>query len=56
MFQWLQAGRGYLTVLYNLGLMLVVGIVIGFLMEKIVNLLGYEVEKTKHFDEEDKQR
>ena len=46
MFEWLQAGRGYLTVLYNLGLMLVVGVVIGFLMEKIASLLGYEVEKT----------
>jgi len=56
MFEWLQADRGYVTVLYNLGLMLVVGIVIGFLMEKIASLLGYEVEETKHFDEEEERR
>jgi hypothetical protein len=41
MFGWLQTGRGYLTVLYNLGLMLVLGTALGFLMEQITNLIGY---------------
>jgi hypothetical protein len=41
MFGWLQTGQGYLTVLYNLGLMLVLGTALGFLMEQITNLIGY---------------
>ncbi len=49
MFKWLQTGRGYITVLYNLGLMLVLGSVLGFLLEKINDLLGYEVHEIKHF-------
>jgi len=39
MFYWVEAGRGYIAVLYNLGLMLVIGVVLGFLMEKITDLL-----------------
>ena len=38
MFKWLHTGKGYITVLYNLGLMLVLGAVLGFLMEKITDL------------------
>jgi len=41
MFSWLQTGRGYITVLYNLGLMLALGISLGFLMDKITDLIGY---------------
>ena len=52
LFEWLQTGKGYLTVLYNLGLMLVLGTVLGFLMEKITDLIGYEVRELKHFGEE----
>ena len=52
MFQWLHTGRGYSTVLYNLGLMLALGVLLGFLMEKITDLIGYEVGEIKHFDEE----
>jgi hypothetical protein len=48
MFSWLQTGRGYITVLYNLGLMLALGIGLGFLMDKITDLIGYEVRRTKH--------
>ena len=51
MFKWLQTGRGYITVLYNLGLVLVLGAVLGFLMEKITDLIGYEVGGMKNFDE-----
>lgn len=40
MLQWLETGRGYLTVLYNLGLMLVMGALLGLLIQKITDLLG----------------
>ncbi|MBI4181262.1 MAG: hypothetical protein HY528_04955 [Chloroflexi bacterium] len=40
MIQWLETGRGYLTALYNLGLMLVMGALLGRLMQKISDLLG----------------
>ncbi len=53
MFRWLETGRGYITVLYNLGIMLILGAVLGFLMEKITDLLGYEVHEIKHFDEDE---
>jgi len=52
MFRWLGTGKGYLTVLYNIGLMLALGGNLGFLMEKITDLLGYEVQKIRHFDDE----
>jgi hypothetical protein len=51
MFQWLPTGRGYLTVLYNLGLMLVLGVLLGFIMIKITNLIGYKVRKAEHVDD-----
>lgn len=56
MFKWLATGRAYITVLYNLGLMLVLGVLLGVLMEKATDLMGYEVSETKHFGEEKKQR
>ena len=54
MFNWLQTGRGYITVLYNLGLMLVLGATLGLLMEKVTDLFGYEVHEIKHFDDDTK--
>ena len=51
MFKWLKTGRGYITVLYNLGLMLALGTILGFLMEKITDLIGYEFGEIKPFDE-----
>ena len=42
MFNWLETSRRWITVLYNLGLMLVLGIVLGSLMERISNLIGYK--------------
>jgi len=45
MFGWLQTGRGYITVLYNLGLMLVLGTALGFLMEMVTELIGYGAGK-----------
>lgn len=52
MFGWLGTGRGYLTVLYNLGLMLALGAALGFLMEQITDLIGYDVRQPKHPDDE----
>ena len=49
MFKWLPTGRGYITVLYNLGLMLALGTTLGFLMQKITDMIGYEVREVKHF-------
>ena len=40
MYEWLQAGRGYITVLYNLGLLLITGSLFGLLMKKIADLLA----------------
>ena len=48
MSEWLQTGKGYITVLYNLGLMLVLGALLGFLMKEITGLVGYEIGGTKH--------
>ncbi len=39
MFQWSQTGRGWVTGLYNLGLMLALGSLLGLLMEAIIDLL-----------------
>lgn len=51
MFQRLQTGKGYITVLYNLGVMLVMGIVLGSLSVKITDLIGYGRGETKGVDE-----
>ena len=48
MFWWIGTDKAYITVLYNLGLMLVLGATLGFLMEKIAELIGYEVYERKH--------
>jgi hypothetical protein len=40
MFKWLQTDNGYITVLYNLGLMLALGTSLSFLVEKIIYLTG----------------
>jgi hypothetical protein len=52
MFYWIDDDRAYLTVLYNLGLMLALGISLGFLMDRITKLIGYEVRQTKYPDAE----
>lgn len=52
MFQWLQTGKSYVTVLYNLGLMLVTGIVLGSLMVRITDLIGYGDGETRNSDKD----
>ena len=56
MFNWLQTGRGYISVLYNLGLMLVSGILLGFLIGKITDLIGYGVGGAKQTGEEENRQ
>jgi len=52
MFGWIGTDKAYLAVLYNLGFILTLGAVLGFLLEKITDLVGYEVREIKHFDGE----
>jgi hypothetical protein len=40
LFNCLNTGRCYIAVLYNLGLMLGVGFLLGFLIEKIMSLIS----------------
>lgn len=54
MFNWIGTNKAYITVIYNLGLMVLLGVVLGLLLEKITDILGYEVTEIKHFDGETK--
>ena len=45
MFLWPETGKGYLTALYNLALMLVSGVMLGMLMDRIGSLLGRDHNK-----------
>ena len=38
MFQWLGTGKAYLTALYNIGFMIVMGLVLGMLLGEITGL------------------
>ena len=39
MFSWVEGNKGYLTILYNLGLMVVSGAVIALLVDKVTVLI-----------------
>ncbi len=52
MFNWLGTGRGVITVFYNLALMLALGVSLGFLMDKVAELIGSENSQTKNLDDE----
>lgn len=51
-------GDGFLPTVkgvgYNLGLMAAAGVLLGVFMERLTDLIGYEVKKIEHFAEEDK--
>lgn len=53
LYQWLDTGKGYITVLYNLGLMLVTGVILTFLTGKVLVLLGYRATDETGSDSED---
>ncbi len=44
-FLWPETGKGYLTALYNLALMLVSGVLLGMLMDRVGSLLGRDDNK-----------
>jgi NhaP-type Na+/H+ or K+/H+ antiporter len=54
MFQWLGTGKAYLTVLYNISFMIVIGVVLGMLLVKITGLATdrklYPKDRTKEKD------
>ena len=52
MYSWIGGNKAYITVLYNLGVMLVLGALLGLLMEKLTDLFGYEVHEIKHFKDD----
>lgn len=54
LFDWIGESRAYLTVLYNLGSVILLSVTLGLLMGKITDLLGYEYHDTDHPDNEDK--
>ena len=47
MFRWTETGKGYLTALYNLAVMLVLGVLLGVLMDRIGALAGRGQGKEK---------
>jgi len=53
-FSWIGTDRAYLTVLYNLGLMILFSVMLGLLMCTITNLLGLEYHETDHSSDDDK--
>lgn len=40
MYQWLGTGKAYLVVIYNVGIMLATGLVLGLLMNKLMELIA----------------
>lgn len=52
MFGWLGTGRGYLTVFYNLGFMLALGVSLGFLLDRVSGLMNSKASQTKNPDDE----
>lgn len=54
MFNWRGTDRAYLVMLYNVGLILSLGALLGFLMSKITDLLGYEVSEVKRIRDKEK--
>ena len=48
----LGASNGWITVLYNLCLMLWLGALLGVIMENLTDFFGFKMEKTKHFDDD----
>jgi TRAP-type C4-dicarboxylate transport system permease small subunit len=49
----IKEGKSYIAIIYNLGLMGALGILLGFIMEKCTQVIGYQAKEIKHFDEEE---
>jgi hypothetical protein len=48
MYEDVAAGTSCVGVLYNLGLVLVIGLLLGLLMQRVTALLGYRVRGIEH--------
>ena len=48
LFDWIGEDRAYLTVLYNLGSIILLSVTLGLLMGKITDLLSHEKRKADH--------
>jgi hypothetical protein len=55
LFEDVQEGKDLLPVLYNLGLMLVTGTLLGLLLIRLSEALGYEAREISHFEEESEE-
>jgi len=51
MYEDIKAGRAFLSVLYNLALIGGLGVLLAQFMEKLTELVGYEVPEIEHFEE-----
>ncbi len=56
MFQWPETGKGYLTALYNLVVMLVLGGLLGLVMVKVTDLISGKGDKIDNLDEENNRK
>lgn len=52
LFEDVREGEDLLPVLYNLGLMLVTGTLLGLLLIRVTEALGYRAREIRHFDGE----
>ncbi|MDI6857560.1 MAG: hypothetical protein QME71_04500 [Dehalococcoidia bacterium] len=52
LFRDAQEGRDLFPVLYNVGLMLVTGSLLGLLLIRLTEALGYRVREIRHFEED----
>ncbi len=48
MFDWIGTNKTYIAVLYNVGLMLLTGMALGFLTDRIATLLSHGKEGTNN--------
>ena len=51
MFQDAKAGKSMIPTLYNLGLMVALGLAIGLLMECVTRIIGYKIPRRSHFED-----
>ncbi len=52
MFKDAKAGKSLIPTLYNLGLMVTLGLALGLLMERVTSIIGYNIQHRTHFDDD----
>lgn len=52
MFRWVETGRGYIAALYNLGVMIALGSLLGLLVQKATGLMALLGRKSPSADDE----